>query len=116
MNLVCINCPRGCHLIVEKVNEQIIVEGNFCNRGETYAINELTNPQRIITTTIDIESNKYHRLPVISSNTIPKDKMMDVMKALKGFVVKAPIKRNDVIVSNILNLGVDIIASKTIEE
>jgi len=116
MNLVCINCPRGCHLKVEKVNEQIIVEGNFCNRGETYAVNELTNPQRIVTTTIDIESKQYHRLPVITSNTIPKDKMMDLMVALKDVKVKAPIKRNDIIVNNILNLGVDIIASKTINE
>lgn len=116
MKLVCINCPRGCHLNVEKVDEKIIVEGNSCPRGETYAINELTNPLRVITTTIDIESNKYSRLPVISSSALPKDKMMDVMKALKNVSVKAPINRGDIIVKDIIGLNVDIVSSKTIKE
>lgn len=116
MKLVCINCPRGCHLNVEKVDDKIIVEGNGCPRGETYAINELTNPLRVITTTIDIESKKYVRLPVISSSALPKGRMMDVMKALKDVCVKAPINRGDVIVKDVLGLNVDIISSKTIKD
>ena len=114
MKLVCINCPRGCNLTVDKVNDEIIVEGNMCPRGKTYAINELTNPLRTLTTTIDIESIDYDRLPVITSMPIPKDKMFMVMKFLKGYKVKAPINRNDVIIKDICNLGVDLIASKTI--
>lgn len=116
MNLLCINCPRGCHLIVENINGEIIVEGNACPRGKVYATNELTNPLRVVTTTVDIESNKYSRLPVISSTALPKAKMMDIMVALKNTKVKAPINRGDVIVKNILDLGVDIISSKTIKE
>lgn len=116
MNLICINCPRGCHLIAEKINDEIIVEGNACPRGKTYAINELSNPLRVITTTIDIESNNYSRLPVISSEALPKSRMMDVMKELKSVSVKAPINRGDVIIKNILDLNVDIISSKTIKE
>ena len=116
MNLVCINCPRGCHLIVEENDGKISVTGNSCVRGETYAINELTNPLRTVTTTVDIESNKYRRLPVITSAPIPKSKMMDLMKSLKDVKVTAPIKLNDVVVKNILGMGVDLIASKSIEE
>ena len=116
MNLVCINCPRGCHLTVKKVEDKIVVEGNACPRGETYAINELTNPLRVVTTTIDIDSVKYKRLPVISSEALPKGKMMDVMKQLKNVKVVAPINRGDVVVENILGLNVNIISSKTIKE
>ena len=116
MKLVCINCPRGCHLDVENNNGEIKVTGNFCPRGEQYAINEMTNPLRTVTTTIAIESEKYNRLPVITSTQIPKDKIMDVVRALKNVEVKAPIKLGDVIVKDILGLGSDIIASKTIEE
>lgn len=116
MNLVCINCPRGCHLTVEKINDEIKVEGNFCPRGQTYAINELTNPLRMVTTTIAIESNIYSRLPVITSAPIPKDMIMELMVALKNVKVVAPIKINDVVVKNILGLDVDIIASKSIEQ
>ena len=78
--------------------------------------NELTNPLRVITTTIDIESKKYVRLPVISSSALPKGRMMDVMKALKDVCVKAPINRGDVIVKDVLGLNVDIISSKTIKD
>ena len=114
MNLICINCPRGCHLTVEEINGEIKVSGNTCVRGETYAINELTNPLRTLTTTIAIKSENYLRLPVITSSPIPKGKLMDVMKALKEISVKAPINMGDVIVENILDTGANIIASKSI--
>lgn len=116
MKLICINCPRGCHLDVENINGEIKVSGNFCPRGKQYAINELTNPLRTVTTTVAIDSECYERLPVITSSPIPKAKIMDVCKALKGTNVKAPIKIGDVIVKDILGLGSDIIASKSIEK
>ena len=116
MKLVCINCPRGCNLEVENINGEIKVTGNSCPRGEQYAINEMTNPLRTVTTTIAIDSMVYDRLPVITSSPVPKAKIMDVCKALKGVEAKAPIKMGDVIVENILGLDVNIIASKSIEK
>lgn len=116
MNLICINCPRGCSLKVEEINGEIKVEGNLCPRGITYATNELLNPLRTLTTTISINSENCLRLPVISSDPLPKARVMDVMKQLKDINVSAPVNMGDVIVENILGLGVDIIASKTIEK
>lgn len=116
MKLICINCPRGCHLEVENIDGEIKVTGNSCPRGEQYAINEITNPLRVVTTTIAIESNKYDRLPVITSKPIPKVKIMEVCRALKGLEVKAPVRMGDVIVSNIIGLDSDVVASKSIEE
>ena len=114
MNLICINCPRGCHLTVEKKGEEISVSGNACPRGYTYAYNEMTNPLRTLTSSVDIDSEKCHRLPVITSSPIPKGRIMDVMKALKGVEAKVPVKLGDVILSDVLGLNVDIIASKSI--
>lgn len=116
MKLVCINCPRGCNLDVEEINGEIKVTGNFCPRGEKYAINELTNPLRTLTTTLPIKSNKYERLPVISSAPLPKARVLEAMKALKNIEAKAPINIGDVVVKNIIGLDIDIIASKTIKE
>ena len=116
MNLVCINCPKGCHLTVEQNGEEITVTGNSCPRGVTYARSELLNPLRTLTTTIAIDAKESKRLPVITSKPIPKGRLMDVMKALKGDEVKAPIKIGEVIVSDILSLGSDIIASKSVAE
>ena len=117
MNLICINCPLGCHLTVEKNGEEIIVTGNSCPRGEAYAVSEMTDPKRILTTTLEIINGKNHkRLPVISSAPISKDKIMDVMKYLKDKKVNLPINMNDIVVENVLGLGVDMIASRTMED
>ena len=61
---------------VEKVEDEIRVEGNACPRGYTYAVNELTNPLRTLTTTVEIESQTQKRLPVISSAPLPKGRIM----------------------------------------
>ncbi len=116
MNLICINCPKGCHLVVEEVEGQIKVTGNSCPRGMTYAVNEMTNPLRTLTTTVAIDSQNCARLPVITSKPLPKGRVMDVMKKLKDVKAKVPVHLGDVIVENVLGLEADIIASKSIEK
>ncbi len=114
MKLVCINCPRGCHLNVEKEGDQIKVEGNVCPRGVTYATSELTNPLRTLTTTVPISSVSYQRLPVITSQPIPRDMQFTIIRALKEVKASAPVHYGDIIVKNVSGTGSDIIASKTI--
>ena len=116
MNLICIKCPRGCHLTVEKTGEEIRVEGNACPRGHAYAVSELTNPLRTLTTTVEIESETQKRLPVISSLPLPKGKIMKAMKELKQVKTKAPVHMGDPVYKNILDLGIDILASRSIEK
>lgn len=111
--LICIECPRGCHLLVDK---QLNVTGNSCIRGKEYAINELTCPKRFVTTTVMIESKKITRLPVMTEHKVLKDKMFEIMAFLNCIKVKAPIKCHDIIVENICNTGVNVIATRTIEE
>lgn len=113
MEMICINCPLGCHLTVHKQGEIIEVNGNTCPRGKQYAIDELTNPIRTLTTTIRIKNAIYECLPVISSKPIPKDRIFDVLKVLKDVEVTSPIRINEVIVKNILDLDIDIIASRS---
>ena len=116
MNLICINCPRGCHLSVEKVGDEIRAEGNACPRGHTYAVSELTNPLRTLTTTVEIKSDTQMRLPVISSAPLPKGRIMEAMKALKDVKVEVPVHMGDPVYKNILDLGIDILASRSIEK
>jgi len=116
MNLICISCPRGCHLSVEKEGEKVIVTGNSCPRGEAYGISEITNPLRTLTTTVAIQSKDCHRLPLISSSPLPKDKLMDAMKAMKDVKIDPPVKLGDVVVENILDLGIDMLAAKSVNE
>lgn len=112
--LICITCPMGCHLKVELEEGKVkSVEGNNCIRGKNYAIAECTHPTRMLTTTVIIKNAKYDRLPVITSAPIPKELIFTVMKELNKVEVIGPVKVNDVIVKNILNLDIDILASRS---
>lgn len=114
--LNCINCPMGCLLTVTLEDGKVVkVEGNTCPRGETYAHQELTDPQRMLTSTVRVEGGALPLLPVVSKSTLPKG-IMDCAEALRSVAVQAPVKTGDVIVSNILGLGVDIIASRDMEK
>jgi CxxC motif-containing protein len=112
--LICINCPLGCHLEVTKTEpDGWLVEGNQCNRGKTYAIKELTAPTRILTTTVIINNGILKRLPVRTNEALPKDKIFEAMKLINKITVNAPIEMGEVIITNILDTGVDIIASRS---
>ena len=111
--LICIECPKGCHLTID---DQLNVTGNTCLRGKTYAINEVTCPKRIVTSTVVIKSELVSRLPVMTENEIPKEKMFDIVKELNNVRLVAPIKCRDVVIENVCGTGVNIIATRTIEK
>ena len=111
--LTCIICPRGCHLVVD---DDLNVTGNACPRGEKYAKQELTNPTRTLTSTVKIISKTAVRVPVKSKEPLPKGRIMDAMEVINKAEVLAPIHIGDVVIANILGLGIDIVATKDIEE
>ena len=78
--MVCIVCPMSCKLSVEMENNKVInVSGNTCVRGVKYATEELTNPTRMVTSTVFIKNAALTRLPVATSAPIPKNKINDVI-------------------------------------
>lgn len=117
--LVCIGCPLGCRLKVQinDDNEVLSVEGNTCPRGEAYARKEVTNPTRIVTTTVGIENSTSGtiRLPVKTRTDIPKSRIHACVKDLKNVSVSAPISIGDTVKENIANTGVDIVATRNVE-
>ncbi len=113
--LICIGCPMGCPLTVELEGSEIIsVTGYTCKRGDVYARKEVTNPTRIVTSTVKVENGTADMVSVKTREDIPKDKIFDCVKALKGVTVKAPIHIGDVILSNVAGTGVDIVATKDV--
>ena len=115
-NLICVSWPLGCPIEVEIENGEILsVTGNTCKRGDAYARTEVTNPTRMITTTVKVEGGKSYVVPVKSANPIPKGMMMDCMKVINEASVKAPVNIGDVVLENILGTGVDIVATNYAE-
>lgn len=111
--LICIGCPMGCPLVVELEGSDIVsVTGQTCKRGEVYARKEVTNPTRIVTSTVKVEGGKVDMVSVKTRDDIPKGKIFACVKALKGVTVTAPVHIGDVIVANAAGTGVDIVATK----
>lgn len=111
--LICIGCPMGCPLIVELEGGEILgVTGHTCKRGEVYARKEVTNPKRIVTSTVPVEGGKVARVSVKTKEDIPKGKIFQCARALKGVTVKAPVHIGDVIIANVADTGVDIVATR----
>lgn len=109
--LVCIGCPRGCRLTVEEKDGEFIVTGNTCPRGKAFAISEMTEPKRTICSTVKTVFPGCPVLPVRVSDDIPKDRIFDVMREINAVVLAERIGRGDVIIENVLGLGVDVIST-----
>jgi len=109
--LTCIACPRGCRLVVTIENGVASVSGNACPKGATYGTQEAVQPMRTLTTTVAIEGSSRRRLPVRSSADLPLSRILDAMTALDPIVVRPPLRRGDIVVLDMLGLGVDIIAT-----
>lgn len=112
---LCIGCPLGCRLEVDEALDGHVVEvrGFSCKRGKEYALQEHTAPQRMVTTTIAIDGALYPRLPVRTDRAVPKDRVLELCAVLQQMAVVAPVSRGAVLLPNILGLGVDVIASRT---
>ncbi len=114
--IICTVCPRGCSVTVEgNENEMTLIEGYSCKRGMEFAKSEFLNPLRILTTLVKIEGVENDLLPVRSDKPIPKTAIFDCMKAIKDAKVKLPVKRYDVIISNICGTDANIVATKDVD-
>ena len=112
-NLICITCPKGCHLTVDEENDYAVT-GNACPRGAEYARNELLHPVRMITSTVRVQGAAIPRLPVKTDKPLPKEKMFDCMHLINTLDVQAPVKVGQVLAANILGTDVNIVATKTL--
>lgn len=108
----CIVCPRGCTLRIDADHN---VTGNACIRGKQYAISEVTNPVRSLTSSIRVTNRESTLVSVKTSDQIPKSKMFEVMAEINKLSIEAPTHIGDVVKENILGLGVDIIITKEIK-
>ena len=111
--LICINCPLGCHLSVDdKDAANIKVTGNTCPRGVTYAVSEVTQPKRMVTSSVPVTGSSVQRVSVKTSAPIPKSKIFDCLAEIRKLRVNAPVAIGDVLLANVCDSGADIIATR----
>lgn len=112
--MICIDCPNSCQMIINESGGEIVVSGNLCKRGEKFAINELRNPTRSISSTVKTIFPGIPVIPIRVSSEIPKGRIFDVMKEINKVVIREAVSIGDVIIENVLGLNVDIIATSNI--
>ena len=112
--LTCIVCPKGCQLKVELENGEVTsVIGHTCPRGKQYAIDECIHPMRTVTSTA--RTDRGGVIAVKTNGTIPKELMFALMKEINRATVKLPARIGDVVISNALSTGVDVVVSANME-
>lgn len=113
----CIVCPTGCSIkVIGKDIHNVSFEGYHCKRGLEYAEQEFREPKRILTTTMKVEGGALPLIPVRTDIPLLKEKLNDALLIIAQKQVKAPIEMGDVLIKNILDMGINIIASRNLEK
>lgn len=111
--MICIVCPRGCHLDVSGASaEDIQVRGAGCGKGVDYATAELTAPVRMVTTTVRIDGAAHARLPVKTERAIPRAKVQEAVRALRDVRMRHPVRAGDIVLEDAAGTGVAFIATR----
>ena len=111
----CIGCPIGCGGEVVVENGAVAEMSGFtCNKGLAYAAEEVVSPKRMVTTTVRVSGGGLALLPVVSATPVPKERIFDCLRLLRGVTVVAPVDEGTVVVSDALGLGVDFRAARDV--
>ncbi len=113
-NLTCIVCPMGCQMIAEIEDGKVVsVTGNTCPRGKQYAIDECTNPQRTVTSTVRTVTGGV--VAVKTDRTIPKACVFDAMREINRACAELPVRIGDMVIENLLGTGANVVITSNLE-
>jgi len=113
-HFVCVVCPIGCEIDVVHDGSKIIsMEGNKCEKSEEFVSQELIEPMRILTTTVRIQGSRWPVIPVRTDKSVPKRLFPRIMKQLRRIKLQSPVSMMDVVVSDILHTGANVITTRT---
>ena len=111
----CIVCPNSCVIEVKLDKGRIKdISGNLCDKGKEYVKKELFNPERGVTSTVNVDGGELRLVSVKTSKPIPKEKIMDVMDEIAKVVVEAPVSKGDILIRNVAATGTDIVATRNV--
>ena len=113
--IICIRCPMGCYLNVDYAGKTIqSISGNRCKVGLEYAEKEISNPERTLTSTVQVKNGHLPLVSVRTNKPLPKGRIFDTMDLLAKVEVEAPVRIGDKIVENLFGTGVNIVATKNV--
>ncbi|MEM2282016.1 MAG: DUF1667 domain-containing protein [Candidatus Hadarchaeales archaeon] len=116
LEITCLLCPLACKARVSTRDGEVVEIQNIeCERGKGYVSREVRDPVRDFFTTVRVRGAKIPVLPVRATGPVPKGKLMECLSELAKVEVEAPVRLGDIVVKNILGLGVDIVATRNLD-
>jgi CxxC motif-containing protein len=111
--VICVGCPLGCRttLRIDPHGDVVKITGYKCKEGRQYVVEEYRSPVRIFTATILTEKSAKPLLPVRTDRPILKSKLKEAALTLVRLKAIPPVRIGQVMVSNILNTGANVIAT-----
>ncbi|RJR22315.1 MAG: DUF1667 domain-containing protein [Desulfobacteraceae bacterium] len=111
--MICITCPMGCRLKTTQEGSVLLnVDGHGCKRGPRFAKEELTDPRRMVATTVRVRGSVHPLAPVYTAKPFPKPRIFDLLREVRGLEIEAPVVMNQVVLENALGEGINLIASR----
>lgn len=114
--VICTTCPKGCTLEVTRDGDTVVSVINGCKRGHEYAKQELTDPRRMVASSVRVSGGMHPLMPVYTSAPFPKPRIPELLKVLRTVEVKTPVKMDQVVIHDVLGTGIDIKASRTMDK
>ena len=106
---VCIVCPNGCEVTPTDNGGELSFVGAVCERGREYVRRELTSPMRTFSSLVRVDGGERPLVGVRLSAPVPKNRIFDVMKAIRGLSCVAPVAAGQVLIRDVLGLGGDVV-------
>ncbi|MDX9953283.1 MAG: DUF1667 domain-containing protein [Anaerolineae bacterium] len=111
--MICITCPMGCTLeVTREGNTLLSVEGNSCKRGPEYIKRELTDPRRMVASTVRVRGGIHSLVPVYTAAPVPKPRIFELLAQLRTVELEAPVVMNQVVLEDVFGEGIDVITSR----
>ena len=110
--VICTTCPKGCTLEVTRDGETIVSILDGCKRGHEYARQELTDPRRMVASTVRIRGAVHPLMPVYTSAPFPKPRIPELLKLLRSVELTAPVTMDQPVLENVLGTGINVCASR----
>jgi CxxC motif-containing protein len=102
--------------MVTREGDEYVVTGAKCKKGIPYAISEVENPQRFLTTTVATTFKDIPRLSVKTDRPIPLGRTFEFMAIINTLMVDTRLVPSDVILENIAGSGVNLVATDNMKQ
>jgi CxxC motif-containing protein len=116
METICIVCPNGCRLRVEKERGGLVVTGNACPKGEAYGLTEATDPRRVVTAVVRTSSETHPCVPVKTTGAVPVDAIPRLLEHLYSLEVALPVQRGQMLLENFEDTKVGVVFTRSVND